>query len=607
MKKITKPIFCLLIIISLIFNGCSTQNDSKLKDGVYTAESKGFQSMNVSITIENERITNIEVEHNETDNIGVIAVEQLPGQIVELQGLGVDVIGGATLTSNGILDGVVSCLKEAGATDEKIAELKAIKPEVKELENLDLSADVVVIGAGGAGMAAAVTAHQEGKSVIVIEKTSQMGGNTTLAGGALNAVDDNSETALANKDSVDFHYEQTFNGGDKQGNPVLVRKLVDEAWDGVEWLMDLGMEFKPGTFTVTGGLWQRAHQPVEPKGSGFFKTYAKYIESNDGITMVYNTAAEEFIVENDVVTGVVAKGNSGNKVTVKANNGVVLATGGFGQNIKMRVDYSADSEKWPVLDESYPSTNTSAITGDGMIMAQKIGANLIQMENIQLLPTGDPESGSLSGSIGNTVESRIYINKDGNRYVDEGGRRDDMTLALIAQEDHLMYVLCDSDSYPTGDEKNNFGETLNSLVDQGRTIRANTLEELAELIDIPAENLIKTVDEYNRHCLGGDLENQKDEFGRSLFIDSDKIQDGINEAPFYVSPRVPTVHHTMGGVEINEFTEVINEDGEVISGLYAAGEVTGGIHGTNRLGGNALTDTIVFGRTAGKQASQFVK
>ena len=182
-------------------------------------------------------------------------------QIVELQGLGIDAVSGATLTSNAILDGVADCVKQAGGDVEA---LKAVKPEITAAEDEELTADVVVIGAGGAGMAAAVTANQAGKSVIVVEKTANMGGNTALAGGALNAVDEGSEEALAREDNVDFHYQQTYEGGDKQGDPELVRKLVDEAYDGVEWMMDLGMEFQPGLFTVTGGMWERAHKPVKP-------------------------------------------------------------------------------------------------------------------------------------------------------------------------------------------------------------------------------------------------------------------------------------------------------------------------------------------------------
>ena len=569
--------------------------------GTYTALVRGMKAMTVSVTFDENTITDIQVDHEETEGIGSPVVESMTKEILELQGLGLDAVSGATLTSNAMIEGVAECARQAGAD---VDALMAIKPAPKEKEaDQELETDVLVLGAGGAGMAAAVTANQNGKEVIVVEKTSQMGGNTILAGGALNAVDDGSETALSNNDSVEHHFNQTYEGGDKQGDPELVHILTDNAWDGVEWLKSLGMEFQPGTFTVTGGMWQRAHKPVEPEGIGFFKTYQAYMDAHEGITMMYNTKAEELIVENGAVVGAVCTGETGNKVTVKARNGVVLATGGFGQNVEMRMAANEETKLWPSLDEAIPSTNTSAITGDGIRMAEAVGADLVQMGNIQLLPLGDPNTGSLSGNIEHAVESRIFVNINGERFVNEGGRRDEMTLGLFAQPETTMFIIMDSDGYPTGEELNNFGETINSLVADGRAYKADTLEELAEQIGVPAENLTAAVEEYNRHCLGGDLEGQPDEFGRTLFTDSGKENNGINNPPYYAAERVPTVHHTMGGVKINGNTQVIDKNGEVIPNLFAAGEVTGGIHGSNRLGGNALTDTVVFGRIAGEQAS----
>lgn len=581
--------------------------DVTFKAGTYTATVTGMHEMTVTVTLSETEILDIQIEHQETPGVGEPAAKSIPVEIVESQGLGVDLVAGATLTSNAVIKGVTDCLKQAGVSDEGINTLLAIKKTIEKAEDQLLTADVVVIGAGGAGMAAAVTANQAGKTVIVIEKASKMGGNTILSGGALNAVDDGSETALANKDSVENHYNQTFDGGDQAGDPVMVHTLIDNAWAGVEWLKSLGMEFFDGVFTVTGGMWPRAHKPVEPEGTGFFKTYQNYVDTHTGITMVYNTSAKELIIENNVVTGVTCEGETGNVVTAKANNGVVLATGGFGRNVEMRVKYNEINKKWPTLDESIPSTNTSGITGDGMIMAEAIGANLVQMENIQLLPLGDPKTGSLSGNIEHAVESRIFINLEGNRFVNEGGRRDDMTLGLFEQPESKMYIVMDSDTYPNGDELNNFGEKISDLVSSGRALKADSLEELAALMNVPAENLIASVEDYNRYCKGGDLEGETDTFGRTLFTDTKGINNGIDDAPFYATLRVPTVHHTMGGVQINEQAQVIDTKSNIISGLFAAGEVTGGIHGTNRLGGNALTDTVVFGRIAGANAAAFTK
>lgn len=588
MKKLFKISLTLVLAFSLA--ACSSPKTTGYKAGTYTAEASGMNGpVKVEVTVTTDAIEKVVVtEHNETPSISDLAISDMPVRIVDAQGLGVDTVSGATITSKAILEAVALAMKDAGADVEA---LKKVTSKVQEKEeDKEYTADVIVIGAGGAGLAAGVTANQAGASVIVIEKMPKVGGNTILAGGALNAVDEGSETAIANKDSVELHYTQTYEGGDKQGDPELVRTLVTNAWDGVEWLQSLGMEFKEGTFTVLGGMWPRAHKPVEPVGTGFFNAYQNYVDSNENIDLYLETTAKEFIVEDGKVVGVIAEGKTGNKITLYANKGVILTTGGFGKNVEMRQEYNT---LWANLDESIKSTNHAGATGDGIIMAEAIGAELVQMGNIQLLPMGDPETGSLSGNIEMGVENRIFVNDEGNRFVDEGARRDVMTNALFDQPNAHMWVILDSHDYPTGDEVNNFNESINQLVADGRAFKGETLEELAKQIGVNPENLVKAVEGFNAHV----ADKSADEFGRTLY------QDPINQGPYYAGARVPTVHHTMGGVKINTDAQVINTAGEIIPGLYAAGEVVGGIHGANRLGGNALTDTVVFGRIAGSSAA----
>lgn len=567
----------------------ASEASGAFRAGTYTAAAKGMGGdVTVEVTVTADEITDIRVtSHKETPGISDMPIKQIPAKIVETQSLAVDTIAGATITSDAILVAVADCLSQAGADVEA---LRNKKVEVVKAEDITREADVIVIGAGGAGLAAAVTANQAGASVIVIEKTPKAGGNTILAGGALNAVDEGSETALSTKDSVELHYQQTYEGGDKQGDPELVRTLVTNAWDGVEWLQGLGMEFKPGTFTVLGGMWPRAHKPVEPVGTGFFKTYDAYISSHDNIEIMFNTKATDFIIEDGKVIGVVATGETGNKVTLTAKKGVVLATGGFAANVEMRQKFN---KAWATLDGTIKSTNPPSSTGDGIAMAEAVKAQLVQMENIQLLPMGDPETGSLSGNIEMGVENRIFVNDEGNRFVDEGARRDVMTAALFEQPNAHMWVILDSHDYPTGNEKNNFNESINELIAAGRAFKGETLEELAGQIGVDPANLAAAVTEFNTHVDA----KTADSFGRTLYANK------IDKGPFYAGARVPTVHHTMGGVKINAEAQVIDVDGNIIPGLFAAGEVTGGIHGSNRLGGNALTDTVVFGRIAGTNAA----
>ena len=589
MKKRLKQLLCVFLVMMVTVGlvGCSSKPKG-FTPGTYTTETRGQHDMTITVTVSETEILDIIVDHKETPGVGEPAVEPIISRIIAAQGLGVDAISGATITSEAIIEGVADCLKQAGGDIEALRAIKYNEDLVREAD-IVLETDVVVIGAGGAGLAAAVTANENGSTVIVVEKEGKVGGNTILAGGALNAVDEGSETAIANKDSVEHHFNQTFEGGDKLANPELVRTLVENAWDGVEWLKGMGMEFEPGTFTVLGGMWPRAHKPSEPVGTGFFKTYMEYIDTHDNIEVILNTRATELIVEDGVVVGVICTGRTGNEVKIYAKS-VILATGGFGRNIEMREEYNTF---WKTLDESILSTNHPGATGDGIAMALEVDAALVGMEHIQLLPLGDPVTGSLSGNIETDVERRIFVNKEGNRFVDEGARRDVMTAALFEQTDAMLFIILDGKNYENSDSLNNFGESIGELVAAGRAYQADTLEELAEQIGVPAENLIAAVEEFNSH-----VDNKTtDQFGRTLYSTK------IDQAPYYACIRVPTLHHTMGGVEINTSGQVINESGEVIPGLYAAGEVTGGVHGSNRLGGNALTDILVFGRIAGKSAS----
>ena len=593
-----KKFLSLLLALTMLLTLCGVASaDAGVFTGVGDSEIGGKGAIEVAVTVdENGAVTAIEVTKNgDTAGISDPAVAQIPNLIVEQQTANVDAVAGATKTSDAIMAAVLDAVTKAGLDTVKWS--TKVETVAEKAEDVTIETEIVVIGGGGAGLAAAVQANQLGSKVLVLEKMGKVGGNTILAGGALNAVNDRSEQAIAYNDSVEWHYTQTLSGGDYQGDPLLVHTLVSNAWDGVQWLMDLGMEFQDetaGLFTVTGGLWPRAHKPVEPLGTGFFKTYMNYIDSHDNVDVMLNTCATEILVdENGKACGVVATGETGNTVTVKASKGVVVATGGFAANVELR---SAYNTQWADLGDSIKTTNHAGATGDGIKLMQKLGADFVQMGNIQLLPLGDPVTGSLSGNIEHDVETRIFINKEGNRFVNEGGRRDDMTNALFAQIDAYMWIVMDSDTYPTGDERNNFGETANQLVEAGRAVKADTLEELAEKMNVPADALIAAVTEFNRHAEGGDLAGTPDEFGRTLY------KTPIDTAPFYAAARVPTVHHTMGGVRINVNAQVLDENGNVIPGLYAAGEVTGGIHGSNRLGGNALTDTVVFGRIAGESA-----
>ena len=596
--KLLALLLTICMVLSIVA-GCQTKGkettnvseNSLFTPGTYEGEGKGIGgTIKLEVTVTEDKITDIKVlEHNETPGVSDAAFNTIPAQIIEYQSLGVDVVAGATESSNGILEAVINALQKAGADIEALKKVPIEKAE-KSDKVIERETDVVVIGAGGAGLAAAVSAHQNGAKVIVLEKMPKVGGNTIISGAAYNAVDPKRQSKQGIEDSIEKHFQQTYEGGDKLAKPELVRILVENAYPALEWLESMGMQFTDEVFTVLGGLWPRAHKPVEPLGTGYINTYMNYINNHSSdIEVLLNTKATELIKEDGKIVGVKAESPEG-QLIVKARNGVVLATGGFSANVEMREKYN---KIWPSL-KNLNTTNHPGATGDGIIMAQAVGANLIDMEQIQLLPMGDPETGSLSGNIEQAVENRIFVNKEGKRFVDEGARRDVMTKALLEQEDQMMWVILDSKNYPTKDTKNNFNETIDELVAAGRAYKADTLEDLAKQIGVDPNNLIEAVNKFNEAVETGG----PDEFGRTLF------QWKIDTPPFYAGARVPTVHHTMGGVEINENAQVLDVNGNVIPGLYAAGEVTGGIHGSNRLGGNALADITVFGRIAGANAAK---
>ena len=602
MKKIGKKVTAaLLLMLSISFAACGTKEpaapetpetpstigEGLFTPGTYEGTAKGYHGdITLTVTVDENNILEIKSEHTETEGLGDKAVATLTEAALEKASLSMDLVSGATYSSQGFLAALEAALVKAGADVEKLKIKETVEVEKKDQE---FDTEVAIIGGGGAGLAAAVSAHQNGAKVLLVEKMPNVGGNTIISGSAFNAVDPKRQSAQGIEDSVEKHFQQTYEGGDKQGDPELVRVLVENAYPTIEWLESLGMKFTDKVFTVLGALWPRSHKPVEPLGTGYVNTFMNYInEHKDDITVLTEVEAKELLVNADgAVTGFLAEGKNG-KITVNAKNGVIVATGGFGANVEMRDQYNTI---WPKLT-NIKTTNHRGATGDGIIMAEKVNASIVQMENIQLLPMGDPVTGSLSGNIEQGVENRIFVNAEGNRFVDEGARRDVMTKALMEQTDSMMWVIVDQHSYPTGDTVNNFNETIDSLVKEGRAYKADTLEDLAKQIGVEPENLVKDVEAFN-----ASVDGAEDEFGRTLFMDK------LDTAPFYAGKRVPTVHHTMGGIKITPETRVVDQNGEIIKGLFAAGEVTGGIHGANRLGGNALADVHTFGRIAGATAA----
>jgi len=562
-----------------------------IKSGTYEVEGVGFGGkMSVKVTIKDDKIDDIEIGKNyETNGAGRVALEYVSKRIIEGQTTNVEAVSGATISSSSLMALVRKALEEAGATKDQFSEEYKIARDIKS----EREAEIVIIGAGGTGLAAAVTAGQEGASVIVLETNGFAGGNLLVSGGVYNSPEPEMQAKQGIEDSPELFMQQTLAGGDNIANPELVRILAYNALDGLNWLKELGNEFEDQVIQAPGALHPRSHNTTAPLGSGIIKTYLEHIDKMDNVEILYETKGESLIQEDGRVVGVIAKNPDGSKLTVKANKGVIIATGGFSKNAQLVMEYR-NAEKWPLLDENSVSTNMDSIRGEGIIMAREIGADVVDMDQMQFLYLGQPKTGLLSGVFNVSAEVTVFVNKEGKRFVAEDARRDVISSAVFAQEDGMMYMLHSAESLSDpANQLNIDGIPMKELLDIGAYgwKQGDTLEELAKEIGVPAENLVQTIAEYNEA-----VDTKNDPFGRTL------LNVKMEKGPFYAIPRVPALHHTMGGLRIDTLARVLDTKGEPIPGLYAGGEVTGGIHGGNRLGGNAVTDTVVFGRLAAQSA-----
>ena len=634
MKKLISLLLCLMLALAGL--GAAAEGYTA---GTYTATAPGRNGdVTVEVTVSAERIESVTVtDHKETAGIADPAIERIPAAIVASQSLGVDAVTGCTMTSEAIVEAVALAMAQAGADVEALRQVEVAKAEAGE--TIEKTVDVVVVGAGGAGMAAAASAAEHGATVLVLEKTAAVGGNTLASGLAMNAADpevtgqmdalkgqvatleavltyDEADfgafagtlTTLKGQieeylkgdttksfDSTEWHIIQTYLGGkrkDVSGNRIegdydMIRTLCENSLDTYKWLGEtVGIPLGSSVTSPVGSLWLRGHN-FETK-QGVFTSSIAYIEARGGAVMT-ETRAEHLMVEDGRVTGVTAVMTDGTPVIVHAKS-VILTTGGFGANEEMVRKYNT---YWPAIPDGIMTTCVAAATGDGIAMALEAGAALKDMGLTQLMPTASAVTGQLADGLLVPSQYYMFVNQEGNRFVNEYAERDTLAFAALSQTGGVFYHIADQEMIPTVQNKAT-QEQIDGLVEKGIIYKADTLEALAEKIGCPAENLIASVEKYNSYVDAG----VDADFGKGVFGTK------IETAPFYAVIEKPSVHHTMGGVAINVNAEVLGEDGTPIPGLYAAGEVTGGIHAGNRLGGNAIADCMVYGRIAGRNAAK---
>ena len=596
-----------------------------------TATVQGFGGeITVSVVLEDGEIVSVEMSGDgETQGIGSKIIEEWPNAFQEYNGI-VDTYSGATfagITREAVIQAMRQALENAGVNpDDYMREMAEDGGTI----DMTIETDVAVIGAGGAGMVAALTASDAGKSVLVLESQPAVGGNSVKSTGGMNAsktewqnanefgesaglektlkaaeayADNEAITALAATvkeqweawqaapegyfDSPELFALDTLIGGKGLNDPELVNTLVNNSAAAIEWLSTVGVDLH-NVAAFGGASVKRIHRPVNEEGKtvsvGAYMVpiLEKACMGRDNLAILTDVTAEKLLTdETGAVVGVEAVGKAGNKITVKAK-AVILATGGFGANLEMVSSYA------PQL-EGFMTTNAAGVQGQGILMAVELGAATVDMEQIQIHPTVQADTASLITE-GLRGDGAILVNANGERFIDEVGTRDVVSAAEIAQPGSFSWLVVDQKMVDAS-------SVIQGYINRGLMVSGETYEELAENLGIPADTFAATMAAWNGYV----AEKNDPDFGRTSFAQP------LDTAPYYAVKVTAGIHHTMGGLKIDTETHVLKEDGTIIPGLFAAGEVTGGVHGGNRLGGNAVADIVVFGRIAGAQAAEYAK
>ena len=581
-----RKLFCLILSLMMMFSaaalGEALPAETLFTPGTYEAEAQGFGGMvQVAVTVTENEITDVAITGDkETPALGGVAVANMGEAIVKAQTPNVDGVSGATVTSSAIIAAATEALKAAGADIAVLDEYRRDTQDEGPKEEKTLETEIVIVGAGGAGMAAAIMAQQAGKNFVILEKMPYVGGNTTKATGGMNAAETHYQKEQGIDDSAALFAADTMKGGHALNDAKLVATLANSSAAAIDWLDTIGADLPKISFSG-GASVNRIHAPADGSAVGNYLV-DKFSEKLKelGVDVMLNTQATELIMEDGKIAGVKAEGADA-YYTIKAK-AVILACGGFGATLDMIAGFRPDLQ-------GTVTTNAPGATGDGIVMAQAVGAALVDIEQIQLHPTVEQTTSML---ITESVrgDGAILVNQKGERFTNELLTRDAVSAAELAQEGQYAYIIFDQ----------HLRENLKAIekyVTNGLTVQGETIEELAGKLSIDPATLAKTLADWNEI-----VKNQYDgQFGRTTGMNAD-----LSVAPYYAIQIAPGIHHTMGGVKIDTAAEVIDTMGNPIPGLFAAGEVTGGVHGGNRLGGNAVADIVIFGRIAAESAIAYV-
>lgn len=562
-------------LVEAMIRDMSMGGASKFKPGIFEETvSDDVNQLVINVSLDSDRIADIALASGPQDDVEFTTnFEEIRTRILTANSPFVDAISGATSQSEAVKKAVSKAM------------VKSSKQQAFE-ESGGVSApqsyDVVVVGSGGAGLAAAIQAHDEGASVLIVEKMPSIGGNTVKASAGMNAAETRFQRVKGIFDSKELFYAETLKGGYNKNNPELLHRFVENAPQAIEWLADRGIMLND--ITTTGGMSiDRTHRPRDGSAVGGYLISGLLRNINKrSIDVLMETAVTDILFEQGAVSGVALLTDENEALTVHAKS-VIVATGGFSANSQMVVKYRPDLE-------GFVTTNHKGATGGGIALLEKLGAGTVDMGEIQIHPTVEQTTSYL---ISESIRGggAILVNQKGSRFFNEMETRDKVSAQIIALPEKFAYIVFDENVRT----KN---KAADEYIAKGFVVSAEGPRELAEKLGMDYHTFLATLERYN-----GFVENQYDEdFGRKT-----ALRNPIKDGPFHAIRIAPGVHHTMGGVTINAETEVLDKQHQVIPGVFAAGEVAGGIHGGNRIGGNAVADIIVFGTQAGHQAASWAK
>ncbi|WP_312689318.1 flavocytochrome c [Kosakonia sp.] len=544
---------------------------AKFKPGVYVETVlDDVNELVFNVSLETDRIVDIELASSPVQTVEFTSsFEEIRGRILDANTPHVDAISGATSQSEAVKKAVSKAMIKSSKA--RVAEEGGAPAGPK-------SYDVVVVGSGGAGLAAAIQAHDEGASVLIVEKMPTIGGNTIKASAGMNAAETRFQRVKGIQDSKELFYQESLKGGGNKNNPALLQRFVENAPEAIEWLACRGIMLND--ITTTGGMSiDRTHRPRDGSAvGGYLISGLVRNVTKRGIDVMLDTSVNDILFSEGEVSGVQLLTDEQESITVQTTS-VIVATGGFSANSAMVVKYRPDLE-------GFVTTNHKGATGSGIALLERIGAGTVDMGEIQIHPTVEQNTSYL---ISESIRGggAILVSQQGNRFFNEMSTRDKVSAAIIALPEHYAYIVFDEHVRA----KN---KAADEYIARGFVTSASSPRELADKLGMDMHAFLATLERYN-----GFVEKQHDDdFGRTT-----ALRAPINEGPFHAIQIAPGVHHTMGGVTINTQTEVLNTARQVIPGAYAAGEVVGGIHGGNRIGGNAVADIIIFGTLAGHQAA----